>query len=508
MALTLHKSAHEPAREPAATNTRDGFGQALRAEWTKLRSARSTIPALIAAIGLTVLLSMAGAAGSTTTANEGPFYEDQFRFAHQPLAGDGSVIARVASQQASHEWAKAGVIIKQSAEAGAPYAAIMVTPGHGVRLQGNFDTELAGSARTAPRWLKLTRAGTSVTGYESDDGIRWSRVGAVDLGPLPRTVEAGVFVASPPNYRFIRERGGSISGTTLPTVGVATFADVSLETAASPRPAGPARWTEEDVGPPPGGESAAPADTAATSGVPPARGRAIAGDTFTVTGSGDVGGWGVGGIGRGGDNDIVMDALIGVQIGLMAVIALGVLFVTSEYKTSLIRTTFVASPRRGRVLAAKAIVVAGPVFVAGLIASVAALFLSRPIQRGNGFVPPGYPDPSLADEPVLRAVVGTALFLAVLAVFSLAIGVILRRTAAAVTLVIGLVVVLPVVALVLSVGAADWVKRITPIAGLAIQQTRHRPDTVIGPWAGFGVLCAYAAVALGVAFWLLRRRDA
>jgi ABC-type transport system involved in multi-copper enzyme maturation permease subunit len=499
MALTLHEAAYESA----VSNARDGFGQALRAEWTKLRSARSMIRALVAAIGLTVLLSMAGAAGSSTDANEGLRYEDQFRFAHQPLAGDGSVTARVAAQQASHEWAKAGVIIKQSADAGALYAAIMVTPGHGVRLQGNFDTELTGSAHTAPRWLKLTRAGTSVTGWESDDGIRWSRVGTVDLGAPPKTVEAGVFVASPTNWRFVRERGGSISGVPLPTVGTATFADVTLETAGSPRPA---HWTEEDLGSP--GRGAAPGGRGGVPGTPPAGPRAVAGDTFTVTGSGDVGGWAVGGIGRPGDNDIVMDALIGVQIGLMAIIALGVLLVTSEYKTGIIRTTFAASPRRGRVLAAKAIVAAGVVFVAGLIASVAAFFLSMPILRANGFAPSAYPSPSLADEPVLRAVVGTALFLAVLAVFSLAVGAILRRTAAAITFVIGLVVVPQVVASVMSVDATTWVQRITPIAGLAIQQTRHRPDTVIGPWVGFGVLCAYAAVALGLALWLLRRRDA
>jgi ABC-type transport system involved in multi-copper enzyme maturation permease subunit len=506
---TLHESAYESVYksvgESAGPKARDGFGQALRAEWIKLRSARGMVIAVIAAIGLTVLVSLAGASAASTDSNGGPSYLDRFRFAHRPLSGDGSVTARVAAQQASHEWAKAGVIIKQSVDPGAPYAAIMVTPGHGVRMQGNFDTELTGSARAAPRWLKLTRAGTSVTGYESADGIRWNTVGTVDLGALPRTVQAGVFVASPSNYRVVRQPGGSSSVVWFPTVGKATFADLALETAASPGPAGPARparWTEEDLGSP-GDQRAAPVPSA-----PSAAPRTVSGDTFTVTGSGDVGGWDVGGIELPGANDIVMDALFGVQIGMMAIIALGVLFVTSEYKTGLIRTTFAASPRRGRVLAAKAIVLAGAVFVTGLIASVAALYLSRPIQRGNGYVPPAYPDPSLADEPVLRAVVGTALFLAVLAVFSLAVATVLRRAAAAVTLVIGLVVVVPVVVSVLSVDATTWIQRTTPIAGLAIQQTKHRFDTAIGPWAGLGVLCAWAAVALGLAFWQLRRRDA
>jgi ABC-type transport system involved in multi-copper enzyme maturation permease subunit len=160
------------------------------------------------------------------------------------------------------------------------------------------------------------------------------------------------------------------------------------------------------------------------------------------------------------------------------------------------------------VLAAKAIVISVAVFVVGLIASFATFFIVQPIQRGNGFEPPSYPHPSLADEPVLRAVVGSALFLAVLALLSLAVGAILRRTAGAVTLVIALVVVPQVLGVVLSVGVTSWVQRLTPTAGLAIQQTRDRFDTAIGPWAGFGVLCAYAAVALGAAYWLLRRRDA
>ncbi len=487
--------------ESTARNARDGFGQALRAEWTKLRSLRSTVIAVIAAIGLTVLLSLAGAAGSTTNANEGPHYIDQFHFVHRPLAGDGSVIAHVASQQDSHEWAKAGIVIKQSAVSGAPYAAIMVTPRHGVRMQGNFDTELTGSAKTAPRWLKLTRSGTAVTGYESGDGTAWSRVGTVDLGAVPQTVQAGLFVTSPANERIIQEPGSSHYEFT-PTVGRAIFDNVSVGTAG---PGQAARWNDQDVGAPGDGSGGPPY----APGGGPAPGSATqTADTFTVTGSGDVGGWSVGGIPRPGDNDVVMDGLIGVQVGLMAVVALGVLFVTAEYKTSLIRTTFAASPRRGRVLGAKAVVVGVSVFAVGLIASVAAFFLSQPIQRGNGFAPPAYPSPSLADAPVLRAVVGTALFLAVLALFSLGVGAILRRTAGAIAFVIGLVVVPQVVASVLSVDATTWVQRITPIAGLAIQQTRHRFDTAIGPWAGFGVLCAYAAVALGVGFLLLRRRDA
>jgi hypothetical protein len=160
------------------------------------------------------------------------------------------------------------------------------------------------------------------------------------------------------------------------------------------------------------------------------------------------------------------------------------------------------------VLAAKAVVLAAAVFVVGLVGALGALVAARPIQRRNGFVAPAYPDPSLADGPVLRAVVGTALFLAVLSLFALGVGAIVRRAAGAITLVIALVVVPSIIGAFLPITAELWLNRATPLAGLAIQQTRERFDNAIGPWAGFGVLCAWAAVALGVAFWQLRRRDA
>ena len=136
-----------------------------------------------------------------------------------------------------------------------------------------------------------------------------------------------------------------------------------------------------------------------------------------MTGAGDIGT-----LPPGGDNDIVRDSLGGVLVGMIAIVVLGVVFMTSEYARGVIRTTFTASPRRGRVLAAKAVVLGVAVFAVGLVAALAALLLTRPIQRRNGFEAPAYPDPSLADGAVLRAVIGTALFLAVLALFALGVG--------------------------------------------------------------------------------------
>jgi ABC-type transport system involved in multi-copper enzyme maturation permease subunit len=414
------------------------------------------------------------------------------------MTGDGTVTAQVRSQDDSQEWAKAGLMIKAGTVPGAPYAAVLLTPRHGVRWQADFPLpDVAGSAGTAPRWLRLTRTGSTVTGYESADGTSWTQVGTATVA-LPRSAEVGLFVTSPGVLRVVRH-GNSTTAGPDETVGRAVFGDVRVQP-AGPQPTPAAGWRDLDVGGVRFGADVPPDFT------PPVPGTfRQAGGVFTVTGSGDIGGVDPS-AGRGGE--IVRNSLAGVQIGLIAIVVLGVLFATSEFKTGIIRTTFTADPRRVRVFAAKAAVVGATAFAAGLVASVAAYLLAQPTLHHNGFRPPLYPYRSLLYGPVLRAVVGTALFLAVLALFSFAVGTILRRTAAAITLVVALVIIPQLITPNLSLDAAKWVDRVTPLAGLAIQQTRDRFDTPINAWAGFAVLCGYAAAALAAAFWLLRRRDA
>jgi ABC-2 type transport system permease protein len=209
------------------------------------------------------------------------------------------------------------------------------------------------------------------------------------------------------------------------------------------------------------------------------------------------------------DDDVVMTSLAGVYIGQLAVAALAVMAMSSEYATGLIRTTFAANPRRRTVLAAKAATVAGLVFGIGLVTTAASYLVGRSLLAGNGFSAiNGYPDAALAD--LVRPVLGTTLYLTALALLALGLAVVLRHTAAAITTVLGLLWVPILAPGLLPEDTAEQVLAIAPMtAGLTIQRTVERSDNVpIDPWLGLGVVWLYAAVALAAAFWLIARRDA
>ena len=336
----------------------NAFLHALHGEWTKFRSVRSTAVCLVAAVAVTVLLELLGSTAGSTDANKEPQFTDQAYVVYKPLSGDGTIIARVVSQRNSGEWAKAGLLVKSGITPGSPYAALMVTTSHGVRMQANFNTDISGPAVTMPRWLKLTRAGNVITGYESPDGRTWQSVGSVTV-TLPRDAEVGMFVGSPPQQTTTRTGGGTAMTMRL-TVGSAVFDSVAV---TGTQPAGD--WTGQSI-------------TTVPSKMNPALGAGDgmtrSGGTFTISGEGDIAGYGIASWHSPGDDDVVMLSLFGVRLGMIAVIALGVLFMTAEYRTGLIRTTLAAGPRRGHVLAAKAVVIAGTVFVTGLVASVANLW--------------------------------------------------------------------------------------------------------------------------------------
>ena len=247
----------------------------------------------------------------------------------------------------------------------------------------------------------------------------------------------------------------------------------------------------------------------------PGAGYRSAGGTVTVTGTGDIAPSPSGG-GNGGYS--VAQPLIGTFAGLIAVIVVAAMFITAEYRRGLIRVTLAASPRRPRVLAAKAAVIGLAAFAVTLPGALAASLIEPRLMRTRGVIV--HPVSALTD---LRLIAGTAALVAVAAVLAVALGVILRHSAAAVATVIA-VIVLPyffaVPLALLPAGAADWLLRVTPAAGFAIQQPYPAYPQVtasytpgngyypLPPWAGFAVLCAWTALALVLAGYLLRRRDA
>jgi ABC-2 type transport system permease protein len=206
-----------------------------------------------------------------------------------------------------------------------------------------------------------------------------------------------------------------------------------------------------------------------------------------------------------GDDDVVSLSLVGVYFAQIAAVALGVLAVCSEYATGTIRPTFVAHPRRRTVVGAKAAIVVVLVLVVGVAATVVAFYVGQAILHGNGFTyDNGYPAATLADESVLRNVAMVGIYPAVLALLSLSAGVIVRHTAAAISVLLGLLFVPWIVGALLPEKLGLAIEKASPMAGLAAQE-RGAP---IGPWAGIGVTAAWAAAALLAALWLVRRRDA
>ena len=211
------------------------------------------------------------------------------------------------------------------------------------------------------------------------------------------------------------------------------------------------------------------------------------------------------------DLDLTKLSLTGVQLGQALVAILAVLVISNEYGTGMIRTTLTAIPRRPAVLAAKAAVVSGVVLAAGGIAALGCLLVGRLILPGHGFTAAhGYAPLSLADGPTLRAVAGSALYLALIALLSLGAATAVRDAATAIAVVLGLLYLFPILTQVVT--DPDWqrhLKQFAPMAaGLAIQSTTNLRSLPISPWTGLGVLAAWAAAALLAGGLLLRLRDA
>ncbi|GLW72666.1 hypothetical protein Kpho02_49650 [Kitasatospora phosalacinea] len=507
------------------------FGRMLRAEWTKLR----TVPGWVATVAGALLAVLAVGLVGTAATNPNPgrtelpvgpggqAVNDSFSFVHRTLSGDGTLTVPVlgltsvnadgpqgSSPGPAAEWAKAGIIVKAGLDQGSPYAAVTATGSHGVRWQYDYTHDAAGRpglpTDTAPQWLRLTRTGDTVTGYDSADGEHWTRIGTARLPGLPRTAQVGLFATSPERA----EDTGTGTGLT-PAVATGRFGPAVLSGGWAPPagdgPDGAGGWTGSLVG--------ADAGTSGSylPGVPGGYAREGAG--FTVTGAGDIAAV-VGGPALAGGRT-VENSLVGTFAGLAALAVVATGCATAEYRRGLIALTLAASPRRGLLPVAKALPIAALALLVGTAAAAVAVPLGTAWSTAHGF-----PVAVVPGAVELRVVLGTGLLLAASCVLALALGLLLRRAAPAIAATVGGLVLPYLLATsgALPVGASEWLLRVTPAAGFAIQQSLPRLPQVftlytpasgyypLSPWAGLAVLTAWAAAALLAAVVLIRRRDA
>lgn len=533
--MTAVRSRARAGRAPGGND----FLDALRAEWIKFRSVRGWMLALTLVPALLVLFAyltangqhsgtcLAGPGAAATQQPEcgaghpyvpvGPDGEavaDSYYLVGQKIHGNATITAKVTSltgvtsnspsnaapslaqtRPGLAAWSKAGVIITAGPRQGSRYAAVVATAGHGIRFQSDYTHDEAGLAGAvsagSPRWVRLARTGDILTAYDSRDGTNWNKIGATALGRLPDTVETGLVVTSPVTF------GGSA------TMARATFDHVALVGSTLSR-----GWHGHGIG-------QAAGDFYDVLGHGSYH---RIGTGFAVTGSGDI----TPAVTASGDTpaSILSQALVAALIVMVVVAAM---FITSEYRRGLIRTTLAATPARGRVLASKAIVIGVLGFVAGAAAASISIPLGNHLAATNG----NYMFPtSVATEA--RIIGGTGAIIALIAVAVLAVGVVVRRTGS--TVVMGIVLfVLPAVVVVPYVSGTSpgsnpalpvWLLRLSPAAGLSILQSLPRSSQVshpytisngylpLAPGVGLAVLAGWALALLVLAVRLLNRRDA
>ncbi|MGW6929926.1 hypothetical protein ACWGE0_07625 [Lentzea sp. NPDC054927] len=474
----------------------------LRREWTAFRRPARLV-ALIAAALVVIALGLLYAMGNRSscdgpcpgvpTADDGSAVSDGFWFRHRDLGETGSITVRLTSMTGTitypppdHDeivaglvpWAKTGIIVKDGVRQGSQYAALMATGSHGVRFQHNYRHDVAGSTggvtEQSPRWLRLTRAGDTITGSESADGEHWNTVGTATLDGLPATVRVGLFATSPGDLT-LREigLGGAIEEVRF-TQAVGVFDHVE---------GGTGTWRSESVGEMNHTDWEKfhnPSGAVEKDGV------------VTVSGAGDIGPVSDQGA-RGVEN-----TLSGLVIALIIVIV-----VAARYGA---RTAQDHASRP--VIATRAAVVGAATFVTGLVAAGVVLPLSTAILKSNGI-----PMQSVSVLTTVRVIVGLAAVLGLCAVLAYALGVWVRRGWVAVLIGLSLIA-LPRAATALPLlpdPVSEWLVRITPAAAFAVQQTmveypqviaHYAPSAGYFPlpwWAGLLVLCAYAAIAVRVA---------
>jgi ABC-2 type transport system permease protein len=208
--------------------------------------------------------------------------------------------------------------------------------------------------------------------------------------------------------------------------------------------------------------------------------------------------------------DLTKLSLAGVRLGQVGVLILAILAVTSEYSSRTILPTVTAVPRRIFVVLGKVGVLAVLGLLTGAVSVGASLLAARMVLPGNGFTSArGFASLSLDDALTRRAAIGTILYMGLIALLGAGLGLLLRDTAGTLTVALTTIYGAPVVGTFVT--NPRWqhrIHRFSPMdAGLAIQATRNFGAEHIGPWAGVGVLSAYAAAAVLAGLLVFQLRD-
>jgi len=201
--------------------------------------------------------------------------------------------------------------------------------------------------------------------------------------------------------------------------------------------------------------------------------------------------------------DPTNDSFAGLAIGQLALGVLGVLAVTSEFSSGMIRATFAAAPRRPLVLAAKAAILAAVALVAGEIMAFVAFGVGQAVLKSQ------FPHAALGQPGVLRAVLMAGAYPALIALIGLGLGALIRHTAGAISAVVGVLFVLPLILLPLGTSIQNSVGQFMPMLIAENSLTAVKPVAhSLSAGVGFAVLCLYALAALAAGGWALARRDA
>jgi hypothetical protein len=200
--------------------------------------------------------------------------------------------------------------------------------------------------------------------------------------------------------------------------------------------------------------------------------------------------------------DPIDRSLGGYNLAQLPIGILGVMVITGEYSTGMIRSSLMAVPKRLPVLWSKLLVYSAIAFVLMLIAALVGFLASQPILAEH------HVNVTLSSPHALRVLFGTVLYMTVTGMLCIALGTIIRATAGGISAYVGLLFVLPGVAEILPSSLSDAIGPYLPSnAGGAIARVVHDSHT-LAPWTGFGLFCGYTAVAIAIAAYLLVKRDA